>query len=247
MYHHAYAMILATAALCSAQSTSSTTSITSLLSATSELSTLTASLMKFPDLVSTLGNLTNITIIAPSNTAFQNFQKMPQAASILNDQTMLMNVLTYHVLNGTYASKDFASAPKFLPSILGPFPQFRNISGAPQVLEAALQGSSATLVSGLDQKSTVTKADVAFKGGLVHIVDTVLTPPMNVSSTATALNLTMLVDALTKTNLATTVDQIPGVTVFAPNDAAFMALTSTPSTDALAGVLESVPCAPWCS
>ena len=47
---------------------------------------------------------------------------------------------------------------------------------------------------------------------------------MSVSLTATALNLTSLVGALSKAKLVDTVDSLAQVTIFAPNDAAFKAI-----------------------
>ena len=50
---------------------SSSTSLTDLLGATASLSSLTAAVQLVPGLADTLGGLSNITILAPSNEAFQ--------------------------------------------------------------------------------------------------------------------------------------------------------------------------------
>jgi len=72
--------------------------------------------------------------------------------------------------------------------------------------------------------------DVRFTNGIVHIIDTVLPPPMSVSLTAKVANLTVLADALVSTGLVNTVNELNGITVFASTDAAFDAISNTIAT-----------------
>ena len=65
-----------------------------------------------------------------------------------------------------------------------------------------------------------------FTGGVIHVVDSVLTIPMNISSTAVAANLTSAAGALMSAKLVQTLDGARDVTVFAPNNAAFQAIGS---------------------
>ena len=60
----------------------------------------------------------------------------------------------------------------------------------------------------------------------MHVIDTVLTVPANISSTAAGANLTQLVSALGTAELVPTLDGLKDVTVFAPNDAAFRSIES---------------------
>jgi uncharacterized surface protein with fasciclin (FAS1) repeats len=83
-----------------------------------------------------------------------------------------------------------------------------------------------SIFSGLLMNSTVTTADVNFTGGVIHIIDTVLTLPETTSKTALAAGLTSLTGALNATNLVNTVDTTKDVTIFAPNNAAFQAIGS---------------------
>ena len=69
-----------------------------------------------------------------------------------------------------------------------------------------------------------------FTGGVIHIIDTVLTIPESDSSTAVAANLTSLAGALTTANLVSTVDALSDVTIFAPSNAAFEAIGSAVGT-----------------
>jgi uncharacterized surface protein with fasciclin (FAS1) repeats len=65
-----------------------------------------------------------------------------------------------------------------------------------------------------------------FSGGAVHMIDSVLIIPQNVSETAIQLNLTAAAGALTSASLVETVDHLTDVTVFVPNNAAFAAIGS---------------------
>src|ERR1700750_207065 len=83
--------------------------------------------------------------------------------------------------------------------------------------------------------------DIKFTGGVMHIVDTVLTVPINPSFSAIDSNLTALAGALTTTNLISTIDNLKDVTIFAPSNEAFRAIgsaTSSLTTQQLASILE---------
>lgn len=73
--------------------------------------------------------------------------------------------------------------------------------------------------------STV-NSTIAFDGGSIHIINSFLAPPVNVSSSAVALNLTSAVGAIIAANLTEAVDTTPDLTVFVPNNAAFRRVAS---------------------
>lgn len=58
--------------------------------------------------------------------------------------------------------------------------------------------------------------DQEFTGGVVHVIDRVLTIPRNVSSTATSAGLSAVVGALRQAELVDTVQSLSDVTIFAP-------------------------------
>ncbi|KAA8914860.1 FAS1 domain-containing protein [Sphaerosporella brunnea] len=195
--------------------------ILTLLNGTSSLSQLAKAITNAPEVAIALGGAENITILAPNDEAFKAFSQMEQIV----DGEMFAPLLTYHVLNGIYESTAFSKTPKFLPSILGDYQPFRNLSGAPQVVKAVLTASNnATVFGGLGVSASVVTANVKFTGGVVHIIDSLLPPPMNISTTAQIVQLTSLVGALTKADLVDIVDRLAGVTVFAPTNAAFQAV-----------------------
>jgi uncharacterized surface protein with fasciclin (FAS1) repeats len=81
---------------------------------------------------------------------------------------------------------------------------------------------------------------VKFNGGIIHVIDTVLTLPISDSKTAVAAGLTSLAGALTSAKLVDTVDNLKDVTIFAPSNDAFGAIGSALpglTTDQLTSIL----------
>ncbi|KAI4157481.1 MAG: hypothetical protein L6R39_000666 [Caloplaca ligustica] len=244
MYSHFFT-IAALAAIASAQNSTSSNSTSSsslidLLGSTPSLSSLSAAVVGVPGLAGVLGSATNITILAPSNDAFAKFMESPAAAALAaNDTAAIQALLTYHVLNGTYPASAVTQTPAFIPTLLNNS-AYANVTGC-QVVEAVRQGDNVVFYSGLLSNSSVETADQNFTGGVVHIIDTVLTIPQNVSSTAIAAGLSGVAGALTRANLVDTVDSLKDVTIFAPNNSAFQAIGSALpnlTTSQLASILQ---------
>ncbi|KAI4191592.1 MAG: hypothetical protein LQ348_003489 [Seirophora lacunosa] len=247
MYSHLLT-VAALAALATAQndtmSSNSTQggsmSLTQLLGATESLSTLTAAVMGVPGLAEMLGSAENITILAPSNEAFEAFMETDAAAALANNDTeAIQALLSYHIINGTYPASAVTETPVFLPTMLNDS-MYANVTGG-QVVEAVMQEDSVVFYSGLLSNATVTTADQNFTGGVVHIIDSVLTIPQNVSSTAVAAGLSGVAGALTRANLVDAVDSLNDVTIFAPNNSAFQAIGSAlpnMTTSMLASILQ---------
>jgi uncharacterized surface protein with fasciclin (FAS1) repeats len=210
---------LAFAAGASAQSLAA-----ALASQNASLSTLNSLLATQPGIVSALSNATDITILAPSNQALAAFLNSSAGAEAATNPSEVANLLTYHVLTGTYPASAFTNTSQFIPTLLTNT-SYANVTGGQRV-EARLNGNSVEIITGLLSVSTVTTANVNFTGGVIHIIDRVLTIPESDSATAVAANLTSLAGALTKANLVTTVDDLSDVTIFAPSNAAFSAIGS---------------------
>lgn len=210
-----------------------------LASQNSSLSTLNTLLATQPALVSVLGGASNITILAPSNAALGKFLNSTAGMSAATMPDAVTALLTYHVLNGTYPASAFTNTSMFIPTMLMNT-SYTNVTGG-QVVEAMAMNNSVVFTSGLLSKSMVTTANVNFTGGVIHIIDTVLTLPASDSSTAAAANLTSLAGALTSAKLVQTVDSLSDVTIFAPSNAAFQAIGSALgnlSTAQLTSILE---------
>ncbi|KAI4242477.1 MAG: hypothetical protein L6R40_004031 [Gallowayella cf. fulva] len=219
------ATALAQNATNSSTSATSSTSLTDLLGSTDSLSTLATAVQGVPGLTQMLGSASNITILAPSNEAFERFLSTPGAAALAsNDSAAIQALLSYHILNGTYPASAVTEMPVFLPTMLNNS-AYANVTGG-QVVEAVKQGDKVLFYSGLLNNASVTTADQNFTGGVVHIIDNVLTVPQNVSSTAVAAGLSGVAGALTQAKLVDAVDSLTHVTIFAPNNSAFQAIGS---------------------
>jgi uncharacterized surface protein with fasciclin (FAS1) repeats len=189
-----------------------------LLANQTELSNLTTYLGLFPDLVSQLASASNITLLAPNNAAFARFLNSSAGQALADNNTDLLTAtFTYHVLTGTYDS--FGNETMFIPTLLQPG-MFANVTGG-QVVEAVGDGNQTSIFSGLLNNATTSGSPLNFTGGVVHVIDEVLTIPQNISTTAIAANLTAVAGALISANLVDTVDTLSDVTVFAPSNEAF--------------------------
>lgn len=98
------------------------------------------------------------TVFAPTD---QAFAKLPKATveALLKDKEALKQVLLYHVVSGNVTSSEVVKLKK----------------------AKTLQGSSVSIkVSGNKvriDKATVVKADIQCSNGVIHVIDTVITPP----------------------------------------------------------------------
>ncbi|MCJ1267736.1 hypothetical protein MMC22_007622 [Lobaria immixta] len=204
--------VAALATLASAQN------LTAVLTSTPELSRLVSLVSQFPDLVKALGAVQDVTILAPNNAALEEFLKKNPTA-VKQNPKVVEAILTYHVIQATVPASDFSTTPAFLPTLLTP-PALTNVTGG-QVVDGFFKGKDIEIVSGLRAVSTVVKGDITFDGGLVHIIDRVLTVPEPVSTTALASGLTGIVAALEAVGLVKTIDSRSDLTIFAPTDDAF--------------------------
>ncbi|KAL6711173.1 hypothetical protein ACN47E_005704 [Coniothyrium glycines] len=207
--------LLALASIVSAQTTPD---LAGALSGSSDLSALNGVLAASPELLQSLGGLTNITVLAPSNAAFAAVDNATLAGLTANPG-LLAAVLQYHVLNGTYPSSAITNQSAFVPTSLTNT-QFTNVTGGQRV-EVINEGGNVTIYSGLLANSSVTQADVNFTGGVIHVVDRLLTLPEDAASTLLAANLTSLRGALVNATLVDTVNNTPNLTIFAPTNEAF--------------------------
>lgn len=155
----------------------------------------------------------NLTLFAPTDSAFQASGLLTPAALTSSGQEQIRNILIYHVLNSSVTSSALPSGQNTV--------QTAN-AGVAYVNKT---GTGQITVNG----ARVTQADLTTANGTVHVIDRVLTPS---AATLSALiqnhpDLTFLAAALrrvgaTNATLAALANSSGnGVTVFAPNDAAF--------------------------
>lgn len=123
------------------------------LNSTDELSTLQSVIPA--GVLETLAGLTNITILAPSNSAFGKIDN-ETLSGLTSNEGLLTALLQYHVLNGTFPSSAITNTSAFVPTALTN-PLFTNVTGG-QVVEGVTSGDNVVFYSGLLTNSTVTTA-----------------------------------------------------------------------------------------
>jgi uncharacterized surface protein with fasciclin (FAS1) repeats len=92
------------------------TGLLGLISSQSDLSTLGTLLGQVPDFAQSLSNATNVTILAPINSAFEELLSQTQGQNLSSD--IIEALLAYHILNGTYLSDNVTETPTFVSTLL---------------------------------------------------------------------------------------------------------------------------------
>jgi len=156
-------------------------------------------------LVDTLTNIQGATLFAPTDAAFG---KLPadilQMLLLPENKELLANVLLYHVVpQNVYASNIATHA-------------YPTAAGA----EVRVEVSDAGVKVG--SESMVTATDITASNGVIHVVDTVVLPPLNMADTlASWPQYSTLVAALKAAGLYDTLNTAGPFTLFAPTNAAF--------------------------
>lgn len=196
----------------------------------SEYLTLLGQHQDFFDLISSPPDAkmqTGLTLLIPNNDAFGKIPYSGLSAAFKNNNTdTIRSVLEYHVLNGSHSASSVHSSFSFPPTWLDNS-TYTNVT-AGQVVGAVQQSPGVNIfTSGLGSRSTLVTSDLEYANGLVHVIDTFLTPPTGFLATAAQFNLTAFAGALVKTNLLGMVSTTPDITIFCPTNAAFETLGST--------------------
>lgn len=145
--------LAALAATASAQ----TMNLTSALMGNPDLSNLTTYVSAYPQLLSMLSMASNVTILAPSNMAFNKLMNSSMGAMVkANNTNLIQSLLMYHVLNGTHNSTSITNKTAFIPTMLNN-PMYTNVTGGQRV-EALMTGKNVTFFSGMQANSSVTQA-----------------------------------------------------------------------------------------
>jgi transforming growth factor-beta-induced protein len=163
------------------------------------------------DLVTVLNGTGNFTVFAPTNDAFNALFTQLGVAGIgdLSKET-LTPILLYHVL-GTEKKSGMLST--------GYLTTLSPANGNFLSLKIDVSGGVK-----LNKETTVTKADVDLKNGVIHVIDKVLLPPTVVGVAMENDSFSILVQAVVKAGLVETLNGTGPFTIFAPTNAAFTAL-----------------------
>lgn len=127
--------------------------------------------VKAAGLVETLKSAGPFTVFAPTNAAFDKLPKGTVATLIKPEsKATLTKILTYHVLAGKFSAADIIAAIKKGNGKA----TFTTVEGGK--LSASLDGGKVKLTDANGGTAFVTIADVNQKNGVVHVIDSVVTP-----------------------------------------------------------------------
>ena len=163
------------------------------------------------------------TVFAPTDEAFADLNiTADNVANVAN----LEEILLYHVVSGAVRSTDLTTG---------------TVATLNDDADLAVDATNLT-VNGI---SIITPFDVEASNGIIHTIDGVLLPPVQlddiVSIASNNADLTVLEEALTKfPDMVTTLSSAGSYTVFAPTDAAFTALLGIVGQTDLDDIPESV-------
>ena len=134
-------------------------------------------------LVETVDGLKDITIFAPTNQAFTDLVAFAKANNLSLTDAVLSSTLKLHVVTGTVFSTDIVKSK-------GPI-SAKTVQG--ETVSVSVENGQ-VLVSGAGNKkpAKVVTADVLIKGGVVHVIDTVLLPKLDGSATSLTSSATAL-------------------------------------------------------
>jgi uncharacterized surface protein with fasciclin (FAS1) repeats len=205
------------------------TSITAMAKSNTNLTILVQALEK-AELTETLKGTGPFTVFAPTDAAFVAFLKTTPYAT-LNDvpKETLKQILLNHVVTGSVESTDLSTG----------YIKTMAIGTASATNNLSLFVNTASNMVKLNGVATVTTANVMASNGVIHVVDAVIGLPTVVTHAQANTNFTSLVGALTGTGQPNYVSILSGTgpfTVFAPTNAAFIALNTELDPEGIAGV-----------
>lgn len=148
------------------------------------------------------------TFIAPTNAAFNAIGITSEAQINAADSTLLVNILTYHVINGRRLSVEIPVGPN-----------------APITTQGGLSLYASKNTNGIFLNGAkLVSPDIQVSNGVVHISNEVLLPPLVNALQALQVNpdYKLFVQAITKAAVTTSFTANPS-TVFAVNNAAMIA------------------------
>jgi len=191
--------------------------IVTIASETPSLSILVDALTMFPDLVDALSSDGNYTVFAPTNDAFTALLGVI-GQSDLNDvpKEVIERLLKYHVISSAALMSGDLNDGQMAGTLLSENDK----------ITVGINGSEVTI-----NGANVATANIEASNGVVHIVDAVLVPELELSIVNTIVepvyfnkDFSILTEAVVTANLLTTLtDTEANYTLFAPNNDAFEA------------------------
>ena len=167
------------------------------------------------------------TVFAPTNDVFESLPQDSEGNPVVVNP-LLSDILTYHAIAGD---------PIFAGDLVdGAEVEMANGDFLTVNIDAGT--GAVTLTDELGYETTVTATDIRASNGVVHVIDGLLTPSLNIAEVATLNGFTTLVDLVVEAGLdGALTDPNAELTVFAPTNEAFAALSEIPTGEALEEVL----------
>jgi transforming growth factor-beta-induced protein len=184
-----------------------------------------------------------ITVLAPSNEAFAKTTYYPILGPAFDhgDVDAIQNILSYHVIAGYHPSTSLLPQFQYFPTWLSNG-TFSNVTGGQRVGGVMQSGKQMVWTSGQSSRSIVTEPDgmdIVFAGGVIHIIESLVTPPSSFPMTAelfsTAAEPYQLTSFLGATYfslnksvplLSRYLNSTSDLTIFAPNNAGMESVAS---------------------
>lgn len=166
-------------------------------------------------------------IVAPANEAFNNTQNWDP-----KNETMVTTMLLYHILQSSVSTDGIPEGPTTYASTLLTDPHYTNVTGGQKVLINKQSGDVVVFTSGSGSRASLVTGDIPFKGGLIQVIDTLMTPPLRLEATMrdNYKDLVAFLSALYAADLVPSIADSSNVTIFAPRNSAFQLLSGTLST-----------------
>lgn len=196
--------------------------LTSLLGARSQTGDITDILSNYPAITQALASAKGITIFLPKDGA-RGLRQLNTGVGRARTTPAIEAALTYHVAKGVFPAAGIPVGTTFVETLLAPG-NYSQVTGG-QRLKVTKTAKGVT-VQGAGAAARVVTPDIKFDGGVIHLIDAVLTVPSSAVATAQSAGLTALVKALSDAKLAGAIEGARDITIFAPTNAAFKAAGS---------------------
>jgi transforming growth factor-beta-induced protein len=167
------------------------------------------------DLVETLQGEGPFTVFAPTDDAFEAFEEANPGVLAGLTTEQLTGILTYHVIAGDVASSALKEGGVAM-----------TVAGSPVAFQ--LEGG-AKILAGEGTSASITTADIECTNGVIHVIDAIILPPADdIVATAQGVeDFSTLVGAVVEAELVEALQGEGPLTVFAPTNAAFEAISET--------------------
>jgi uncharacterized surface protein with fasciclin (FAS1) repeats len=144
------------------------------VSADVALDSLAKYISAYPELTTVLGGSNEITLFAPSNTAFKNLLNtngFPKDIRLISPD-LIKGVLAYHIVSGKKLKADLTAGTELSTMFTDPLSP-----AAPQKIKVNANGTLIAAPNATNIDIDMVKTDVLASNGVVHVTESVLIPP----------------------------------------------------------------------